>query len=114
MVKGGRLSAAINCLEDHLTAEKGTAAAPDREEVNRALKALHPAATTDDYLHGRLLPAGHVLTVETVQKAIDNAPRGSAAAMSGWTFDLMRQLGEDTPKGRDFVAALTDVYNLIL
>ena len=83
MVKGGRLSAAINCLEDHLTAENGTAATPDREDVNRALRALHPEATIDDHLHGRTLPAGHVLTVETVQKAIDSAPRGSAAAMSG-------------------------------
>ena len=114
MVKGGRLSAAINCLEAHLTAENGKGPTPDREEVNRALRTLHPAAAADDHLHGRPLPTGHVLTVESVQKAIDSAPRGSAAAMSGWTFDLMRQLGEDTPKGRDFVASLTDVYNLIL
>ena len=34
--------------------------------------------------------------------------------MSGWTFDLIAQLADDSTGGVEFVAALVEVYSLIL
>ena len=117
LAKVGRLSAAVKCLESFLDERDNPLPAPDRLAVLHKLAELHPAGTADDELPVQdvsSLPTGAILSVQEVQEGIDKAPRGSAATMSGWTFDLIAQLADDSAAGRAFTAALTEVYNLIL
>ena len=107
----------MKCLESFLDERDSPLPAPNRLSVLHQLAELHPVSTADDELPVQdvsSLPTGAILSVQEVQEGIDKAPRGSAAAMSGWTFDLIAQLADDSAAGRAFTAALIEVYNLIL
>ena len=116
LVEHGRQSDAMRCLEAHLDEEANPQAPPSKAAILSKLKALHPDRNEDDLLPEsvRGLPEGAIISRADVQRGIDHAPRGSAAAMSGWTFDLIAQLADDSAGGVEFVAALVEVYNLIL
>jgi hypothetical protein len=114
LVCNGKYSAAVGCLESFLNEKDGPTPTMSKEETISELRKLHPDADSRDALPTSVLPKGLVLSHYAVQQAIDGAPKGSAAAMSGWTFDLMAQMADDSDSGKAFVLALTAVYNLIL
>ena len=103
-------------MESFLVERDNPLPPPERVSVLQKLRELHPESSIDDELPAAdiSLPTGAILTTHEVQEGIDKAPRGSAAAMSGWTFDLIGQLADDSAAGRAFTDALTRVFNLIL
>ena len=90
----GRQSDAMRCLEAHLDEEANPQAPPSKAAILAKLKAFHPDRNEDDLLPEsvRGLPEGAIISRADVQRGIDHAPRGSAAAMSGGLSTSSRNL----------------------
>jgi hypothetical protein len=55
------------------------------------------------------------LTPDEILQGLQDLPKQSAAGLSGWTYDLLRELGTGSgPEAADFRAAVRRVFNLLL
>ena len=77
------------------------------------IQALHPQARPQDSLPLNIQHRTRQLQINQEQLAIgfENLPDGSAAALSGWTYDLLKQL---TFRHDETQLAILAVFNLIL
>ena len=78
-----------------------------------SIEALHPKARPQDSLPLPLRNESAALQISQEQLAIgfENLPVGSASALSGWTYDLLKQL---TCRNDETQLAILAVFNLIL
>lgn len=97
-----RFSQAMKVLEQYSEEEltgSGAGATPNTltlAQKTSAVLRLNPVASALDVLppasEDPLLTASIVITVEQVEATLSKLPKGSANGISGWTYDILRQL----------------------
>lgn len=94
LISVGRTGKALSVFEDRVYGKSQTAY--ELPNLMDLLQRLHPQGTMDDALPvlGEEVPT-MTLTEEDISTGLSNLPKLSAAGLSGWTYELLQEVGSN-------------------